>query len=1031
MKTIYKKLLFLFLLLPFGALAQSTLSGSVVDSKSNQPLPGVNVTVQGANKGTSTDFDGKFQLGGLKSGDKVVFSFIGYDSQTVNFSGQKSISVSLNESANQLQEVVVQVGYGTAKKKDLTGSVSVISSKDFNKGAILSADQLLIGKAPGVRITSNGGEPDSAPNIRIRGGSSLAVTNDPLIVIDGVPIDNQNAAGNSNALSLINPNDIDTFTILKDASASAIYGARASNGVIIITTKKGSSSGKPQFNYSNNFSFGEVNKKIDMMNSSKFVSFIQQYHPTLTNDLGIADPNAPIGTVDDLTTSAIEGRIIYNTNWQDAIFRKTISQDHNFSARANIFGNVPFRASIGYNRTEGVVRTNDYQRISGSFKVTPTFLNNHLKIDVNAKGLTSKKNAIDGNAVIGNALNMDPTKPIYGDSPNNRFVGYYQETYLNPTDPLNRYTTFGQPINPVAILDQRTRPEIINKFIGNIEFDYKMHFLPDLHAVVNLGMEASETNIREIYSNNSIQTYQFNQSTDPSNNYVFNPGLNYRERQTIVNKTFDAYLLYTKKLNGFVSRFEAQAGHTYQNFLNDGIKDNFQYNQTTGIREPNINTQNPNNRYYNRLVLESYFARTSVDLLSKYLFTFTLRADASSLFAKDKRWGYFPAVGFAWKMKEEGFLKNSNTFSDLKLRLGYGITGNNDIRGTAGYYPNSPLFGNGNPNGQYLPGVNTYTALPFNSQLQWEKTTTANIGIDFELFKSKFISGSIDAYYRKTNDLLAKVPVAPGQYLTNLITKNVGSLTNKGVETNLNVKAVTTDNFSLSFNGNIAYNIGKIDELGGVNRLVDDASGLPVQTGVKIGYNAVGEQPYSFAVFEQVYDTAGKPIPNVYVDRNGDGQITEADQYYVAVRPNWTFGFGTTLNYKKFDLTASFRGQLGGKVYNSRNLVAGWSDRTIPTLGSALTNVLDTSFNFVNVNGNIPFSDYFLENATFLRCENVTLGYKFDKLIKSASVRIYAAVNNLFIVTKYTGQDPENFNGIDNNFYPRPRVVSMGLNFDF
>lgn len=1029
MKTIYKKLLFLFLLLPFNLLAQNSLSGVIVDKKSNQPLPGVNVTVQGANKGTTSDFDGKFQLAGLKNGDVLVFSFIGYANETFKFTGQKIVTISLDESANQLQEVVVQVGYGSVKKKDVTGSVSVISVKDFNKGAILSADQLLVGKSPGVRITSNGGEPDSAPNIRIRGGSSLSVTNDPLIIIDGVPIDNQNAAGNSNAFSLINPNDIESFTILKDASATAIYGARASNGVIIITTKKGVSSGKPQFNYSTTFSFGEVGKQIKLKDSKSFVSFIQQYHSNLTNLLGVADPNAPIGTLDDLTTPVIEGRIIYNTNWQDAIFRKTISQDHNFSARANIFGGVPFRASVGYNRTEGVVKTNDYQRISASIKLTPTFFDKHLKVDVNAKGLTSKKNAIDAGGVIGNALSLDPTKPIYGDSPNNRFDGYYQQTTFDAT--TGRYSTFGQPSNPVSLLDKRTRPELINKFIGNLELDYKMHFLPDLHAVVNLGMEASETSIRENYSNNAIQTYQFNQGTDPATNYVFNPGLNYHERQTIVNKTFDAYLIYTKKLTGIISRFETQAGHTYQSFLNDGIKDNFQYNLITGIREPNINPQNPNNRYYNKLVLESYFERTSVDFLNKYLFTFTIRADASSLFAKDKRWGYFPAVGFAWKIKEENFLKNSSTFSDLKLRLGYGVTGNNDIRGIAGYYPNSPLFGVGNPNGQYLPGVNTYTALPFNSNLQWERTTTTNVGFDFELFKSKFISGSIDGYYKKTTDLLAKVPVAPGQYLTNLITTNVGSLSNKGVELNLNVKAFTTDDFSLSFNGNIAYNIGKVEDLNGNSRIIDDASGLPVQTGVKIGYNAVGEQPYSFSVFEQVYDTAGKPIANAYVDKNGDGQINDDDRYYVPVRPNWTFGFGTTFNYKKFDLTASFRGQLGGKVYNSRNLVGGWSDRTVPTLGTALSNVLDTEFYFVNINGNIPFSDYFIEDATFLRCENVTLGYKFDKLGKSASVRLFVAVNNLFIVTKYTGQDPENFNAIDNNFYPRPRVVSAGLNFDF
>jgi len=532
MKTIYKKLLFLFLLAPFSILAQGTLTGVVLDKKSNQPLPGVNVVVQGANESTSTDFDGKFKLVKLKNGDKIVFSFIGYETQTLSYSGQKEVTVSLEDAANQLQEVVVQVGYGSVKKKDATGSVSVISAKDFNKGAILTADQLLVGKATGVRITNNGGEPDTAPNIRIRGISSLNAEASPLIVIDNVPIDNRLAAGQGNPLSLINPNDIETFTILKDASATAIYGSRASNGVIIITTKKGAS-GTPQFSYSANYSFGKVGKLIDVRDGISFANFIADKYPQYVDRLGIPDPNNP------------GERILYNTNWQDEIFRSTISQDHNFSAKASIFGNVPFRASVGYNNTQGLVRTNDYSRISAGFKVTPTFFDNHLKVDVNAKGFSSKKNAIDAGAAIGAALNMDPTKPVFGDSPDNRFGGYYQETFLDPT--LQRYLIQGQ-INPVARLNQRNRPESIDKFLGNVEFDYKMHFLPELRAVVNLGIETSQSSIRENFVDGALETYQFNQSTDPSANYLFNPGLNYSERQTIDNKTIDAYLVYTKKI---------------------------------------------------------------------------------------------------------------------------------------------------------------------------------------------------------------------------------------------------------------------------------------------------------------------------------------------------------------------------------------------------------------------------------------------------------------------------------------------------
>lgn len=1013
MKTIYKKLLFLFLLLPFGVLAQSTLSGVVVDKVSNQPLPGVNVNIQGASNGTSTDFDGKFQLAGLKNGDKVVFSFIGYDSQTVNFSGQKSVNISLNESANQLQEVVVQVGYGTAKKKDATGAVTVVSAKDFNQGAILTADQLLTGKAAGVRITNDGGQPDTAPNIRIRGITSLKAEASPLIVIDNVPIDNRLAAGQSNPLSLINPNDIESFTILKDASATAIYGSRASNGVIIITTKKGST-GEPQFSYTSNFSFGKVGETIDVMDGPTFANFVTQNYPANADLLGIADPNNP------------GQRIIYNTNWQDEIFRMTTSQDHNLSARAAIFGNVPFRASVGYNHTQGLVKTNDYQRISAGFKLTPTFLDGHLKVDINAKGLSSKKNDIDVGAVIGAALAMDPTKPVYGDSPDNRFGGYYQETVLDPGN--GRYLLQGS-LNPLARLNQRYRPMSVDKFLGNVELDYKMHFLPELRAVVNAGLESSQSSIREIFSDNALETYRFTNSTDPAANYVFNPGLNYRERQTIDNKTLDAYLIYTKKLTGVITRVEAQAGHTFQSFVNSGNKELYEYDVNTGLRKPTVDLNNPNARYYGKMTMESYFGRLNVDFLDKYLLTATLRGDASSLFPADRRWGYFPAAGLAWKVKQESFLKNSTTVNDLKIRVGYGVTGNSDIRNQS-YYPYTALFSPGSPSGQYLPGINIYSANAFNSNLTWEKTATTNVGIDFDLFKDGFLSGSVDAYVRKTTDLLAEVGFPPGQFLTNRFTKNAASMTNKGVEVSLVAKILSSDKMNWSVNGNIAYNVGVIDDINGASRIEVSTGKLP-GIGRQLTYHAVGEAPNSAWVYEQVYDNAGKPIPDVFVDRNGDGQISDADKYYIGMTPNWTFGFGTTFNYKNFDFNASFRGQLGGNVYNSAQYSYGARNNVNPINSNTLTNILDQDLPFETIAENSVVSDYFVHDATFLRCESVSLGYKFDKLYKSASMRLYVGANNLFLITKYSGQDPENFNGIDTNFYPRPRTFNAGVTIDF
>ena len=1013
-------------MLPFGLLAQNTLKGVVLDGTNNQPLPGVNVLVTGTTNGTTTDFDGNFTLTNIKKGEKISFSYIGFTDETLIYENQKTITITLKEDQKELKDVVV-IGYGTTTKKDATGSLQSITTKDFNKGAIVSADQLLTGKAPGVRITNNGGQPDSAPNIRIRGGASLNANSSPLIVIDGIPVDNTTPAGVSNPLSLINPNDIESFTILKDASAAAIYGSRASNGVIIITTKKGSS-GAPEFNYSSNVTIGKVGKKIDMMNGKQFTSFIQTYHPSLTNSLGIDDPSTAV--IDDLSTPEVEGRILSNTDWQDAIYRTSISTDHNFSAKANLYGKIPFRASVGYTRNEGLVKTNDYERLSYSLKMTPKVFSDHLKIDANAKGIFTNKNAIDEGGALGGAINMDPTKPIRDNSSTNRFGGYYQDFVLDGSG--NPTNTISGQYNPVALLMQRTRPERAVRFLGNIEFDYKMHFLPELRAVVNLGLDASEAQIKERFSNNAMATYRvINSGAD----YVFNPGKNYEENQTMTNTTLDSYLVYTKSLNGFLTKFDIQGGYSYQNFKNDGNKEIYRYNETTGVREVLPNDNNPNNRYYNVLNLQSFFGRANFDLTNKYLLTLSLRADGSSLFREDKRWGYFPAAALAWKLKEEEFIKNINFINDVKVRLGVGKTGQQDITGNVGFYPSTPLFTIGSNNSQYLDNSNLYSALVFNEDLTWEKTTTYNLGIDFDLFKNNFLSGSFDIYRRETTDLLARVPLPPGQGLSDTFIKNVGSTESKGFELSLNFKPVKTDNFNLEIATNVAYSYVEITDLKDVTTLSAGGS-LPTGTNVNIAQNAVGFQPYSFWVFQQLYDGNGAAIPGAFVDRNADGVITNDDRYYKAVTPNWTFGFGINFNYKQWDFSSSFRGQLGGQVYNARKLTSGWVDRSIPTNSNSLSNVLDfyngaADIQFQNYNGNATFSDYFLEDATFLRCENIVLGYRFNKFYKNSSMRVYGAINNPFILTKYTGQDPENFGAIDNNFYPRPTSFTFGLNFDF
>ena len=1023
MKTIYKKLLFLILILPFSVLAQNTLGGVVLDSKTKSPLIGVNVTIKGTTKGTSTDFDGKFKLSNVKSGDKIIFTFLGYKSITTSYNNQNEISINLEEESNQLQEVVVQIGYGSAKKKDATGSVELISSKDFNKGAIVSTDQLLTGKAAGVRITNGGGAPDQKPQILIRGGASLVASNDPLIIIDGVPISDTG----TNPWNLINPNDVESFSILKDASATAIYGVRASNGVILITTKKGTT-GAPQFNYSSNISIGKISKALDVMNATDYVKFIQQYHPDRTNSLGIDDPST--AAVDDLSTPQIEGRILSNTNWQNEIFRTSVTTDHSFSARANLYKKIPFRASIGYTDAQGLIKNNDYKRFTYSLKMTPKFLNDDLKVDINAKGISSYKNGGNEGA-IGDALRMDPTKPVYGPSYNNKFGGYYQATEVSG----NRDITLGAR-NPLATLEQRKGIDRAMRFLGNIEFDYKLPFLRDLRAVANFGLDATQSTFRETFSENALATYTFNQGTDPNTNYLFNPGLSYLNRNTETNTTMDTYLVYSKALTGFIRKVDGQAGYSYQNFKFDGNSLNFKNDESTGIRIPNINPNNLNNRYYNPLNLQAFFARGNIDLLGKYLFTATLRADASSLFIAEKRWGYFPAVGLAWKLKQENFLKNSTVIKDLKIRAGWGKTGQANFANSVpgGYFPSRELYTIAGANNQYLPGTNIYNKLPYNPDLTWEKTGTYNVGIDFELFKKGFISGSVDAYQRKTTDLLAVVPSAPGQGTgaTQNI-KNSGTIDGKGFEATLNIKVVQSENLNISVGGNIAYTYNTVADLGGLK--INGAAG---QSSNYARYDVVGYQRAEALVYKQIYDKSGQPIIGAYEDLNKDGKITLDDRYLKPTVPNWTYGFNTNIDYKNWSLSANFRGQLNGLTYLGNQKSYGYIDAAAPpSQPTTLNNVL----NFYNGSANPLFqnftaseteqSDYFLRDATFLRCENITLAYRFLKFVGKSSLRVSGSVNNAFLVTKFPGQDPESQGAYDSNLYPRPRTYTFGLSLDF
>ncbi|KAA5828012.1 SusC/RagA family TonB-linked outer membrane protein [Algibacter amylolyticus] len=1056
MKTTINSLLFFLFLAPIHIFGQTPITGSVTEQSTSIPLPGVNVVVKGTNNGTATDFDGNYRIE-VNNGDVIVFSYIGFQPKEVIYSGQTTLDVQLTEDTSQLDEIVI-IGYGSVKKEDLTGAVDVISAKDFNQGAVVSPDQLLQGKAAGVRITSAGGQPDAAPNIRIRGGSSLSGNNAPLIVIDGVPLDNGGVAGVGNPLSLINPNDIESFSILKDASATAIYGSRASNGVLIITTKKGTS-GETKFNFSARTSLSNIssNDQVPVMNGNEFVQFAQTYFPDNIDALGV-----PVGSVDtnqpiaQIISTPNGDRAIYNTDWQDVIYRTAVTKDYNFGVRGNLLKKIPVRASVGYNETEGVVQTNDYERITASLRLTPKFFDDHLKVDINAKGTVVDKNSIDDGAALGGAISMDPTKPVY--DANSIFGGFYQQLQASD-NPNNPNAKIGAG-NPLGVLLQRTRPEKVNRLLGNIELDYKFHFLPELRAVVNLGLEASRAEITETFSDNAINSYAQIASADPSaplpiGTFILQPGLSYAENQHITNVTGEYYLAYRKEFDDlFINNFDVQAGYSYQNFKNDGNKKIFQSDPAydadkiagvdydldsdgvTGDRVRNLNPNNPNDRFFNELNLQSFFGRANINLTNKYLLTASFRADASSFFTEENRWGYFPSAALAWKVKEESFLKDVNFVNDFKLRFGWGETGQQDISGQVGFYPSIPLFEIGDANSQYIEGVNLYDAKEFNPDLTWEKSTTYNLGVDFDFFKNSFLSGSFDIFKRETTDLLVLTGVSPGSALSDQVIKNVGSTESKGFELNLNLNPVQNEVFNLSFNGNLSYNFTEVTDLEGVEQINAPDGGLAIGTGNILLRHALGEQAGSAWVLKQVYDTAGDPILGSFVDLNDDGRITEADRYYRAIQPNWTFGFGFNMNYKNWDFSASFRGQLDGEIYNSRRLTHGAIENALALDGNSFNNTLnfysgEASTVFTDIVDPVQYSDYFLEGASFLRCENIVIGHTLTNVIKNASLKIYGAVNNPFLITNYSGQDPENFNGIDNDFYPRATIYNLGVNIDF
>lgn len=981
-----QSLMIVVLTFVFGlsASAQKISVSGIVKDATGEPVIGASVVEKGTTNGVSTNFNGEFTLS-VPTNATLLVTYVGYQKQEVPVGGQKNITITLEEDAKVLGEVVA-IGYGTVKKNDATGSVTAIKPEELNKGLTTNAQDMITGKVAGVVVTSGGGTPGGGATIRIRGGSSLNASNDPLIVIDGLTIDNSGIKGVANPLSTINPNDIESFTVLKDASATAIYGSRASNGVIIITTKKGKEGSKPRITYNGNFNISTIGKYVDVMDGDEYRDYVTKLYGVGSeayNNLGDA-----------------------NTNWQSQIYQTALGHDHNVNITGGL-KKMPYRVSVGYTNMDGILKTSNFERYTGNIGLNPSLLDDHLKFNINAKGMLSNQRFADTGAV-GAAVRMDPTHPVR-DFLNEPYVsklaGYWQ-WYKTAEGVVNS----NAPGNPLSLLELKNDKARSYDFMGNIEMDYKLHFLPDMHLHANAATEIAH----------GKQT-----TTNPASSFSDGPNGGYQgySIEDKWNRLLNVYAQYGKEFKS--QKFDIMGGYEWQRFHREW--DNGHLAGLVNAADTIVGAT------HNQLI--SFFGRANYSLLDRYLFTATVRRDGSSRFSKENRWSTFPAFAFAWKINNEPFLVNSNAVSDFKLRLGYGQTGQQD-GGDIGDYGYLPVYTLSKDGASYQFD-NTYytTARPagYNKNVKWETTTTYNAGIDLSLYNNRF-NAALDVYYRVTDDLLNKTSIPAGTNFSNLIVQNIGSLNNKGVELMLNWKPISTKDFTWDLTYNITYNRNEITKLTAV-----DEEGYYVPAGGIFQGSAqahiVGFPAYSYYVFQQVYDNNGKPIEGLYVDRNGDHKINEKDKYlYHNSNPDLTMGFASKLIYKAFDFGVTLRSNIGNYMYNSvaaERLNVGktgiWS-----TLGY-LENKPIYSFE-TNFSGDALtyLSDYFVQNASFIRVDNITAGYSFKNLFGAIeSGRLSATVQNPFVFTKYKGLDPEVYGGIDGSLYPKPIVTVIGLTLNF
>lgn len=974
----------LMMLIPGVMWAQNAkkVTGTVLD-ETGEPLIGATVMEVGTTQGTITDFDGNFQLSVSANATQISVSYVGYKSQTVKIPATGKVTVKMALDATMLQETVV-IGYGVQRKSDLTGSVSNVSSKDFNQGVVSSPEQLINGKVSGVQIVNGGGSPSAGSTIRIRGGASLNASNDPLIVLDGVPMEvGGSVSGSGNFLSLINPNDIESMTILKDASSTAIYGSRASNGVIIITTKKGAESKKPKISFSTTDAFQTKTKTADMISRDEMYNLVNTY-----------------GT--DRQKSLLNDNV--NTDWNDQIFKTAFSTDNNLGIAGKAGKFMPYRVSLGYSNQDGILKTDNVTRYTGSVSLTPTLFDDHLKLNINAKGTYSDNTFANTDAIWGGATH-NPCAPIYSGS--DAFLGYYEAADANGV-PIT-----GATGNPVGLINNYHSTSDVYRFIGSFDADYSMHFLPELHAHLTLGYDWSKGTGNIYVSKDAYQYYNTG-----GRNYSYGPQRNN-------NKLLTFYLNYNKYFDKIKSNIDVTAGYDYQfwKYTNAAYTE---WNDMTPAEQQSASAADDQ-----RHVLLSYYGRLNYSYDSRYMLSVSMRRDGSSRFSEDNRWGTFPSVALAWRASEENFFEALKpTFSTLKLRASYGVTGQQDGIANYSYIPLYTLSQSG---AYYMFGgtpIATYRPAAYNSSLKWETTKAWNFGFDFGLFGDR-ITGSAEYYTRKTEDLLATVPVAAGTNFNKEMLSNVGNISSKGVEISLSATPIQTKDWTWDVSANATYQDNKITNL----RLNELSESPNTPTGaIESHYVQVlseGYAPYSYYVYKQIYDeTTGKPIEGLYADLNGDGKVDSNDLYhYHSPAPDWILGFSTSLRYKKLTLSTSLRANLGNYLYNGMAMNTGaWETMSY---NDYQLNRLNSSYLKTGFQVRQHESDLYVENASFLKMDNLQLSYDFGQVTKWLHLNASIMVQNVFTITNYTGVDPENQSGIDMTVYPRPRVYSLTIGLDF